>query len=298
MYPENARGFSVSGEMAFSFLFLANTIFLPYSDNTFTPPTPEAATPAARNSTDHHDDPEEVDISDHHYTPKRSNIGNPATAQLPQDMSEEQLRQMMLGLDRPAAGTPSLPAGMEGDPFMKMMSQMMGGMGGLPGMPPPGQGNDPSSASPFPGGMPNPFQPPQQPVSSDPYTSLWRLLHAIVALGLGVYIALLTGFTGTKHERERETNPTDPLADANEEHKKMFFWVFATAETMLLTTRFFLDKRRAPPPGFLNTILGFLPEPYKGYVEVALRYVQMASTVRADILGCMFVLGVCAWWNS
>jgi GET complex subunit GET2 len=171
---------------------------------------------------------------------------------------------------------------------MKMMAQMMGGgaggPGGLPGFPPGGA---------FPGmsGFPGQQQQVQKP---DPYTSLWRVLHAVVALGLGLYIAVLTPFTGTKAERD-----ADALSDEENEHRKrLFFWVFATAESLLLSTRFFLDKGRTPPAGIAWTIIGYLPQPFAGYAGHALRYGGMFATVRADILACMFVLGVCSWWRA
>lgn len=212
-------------------------------------------------------------------------------------MSEAALRQMMLGFDpatnpqgqMPLGGAGAGIPGMEDDPVMKMMSQMMGGGG-------PG-GGSPFSGIPGMGGMPGMpgmMQQPQQPQRPDPYTSLWRLLHAIVALGLGLYIAILTPFSGTKIERERAA-----ISDEENEHRKeLFFWVFATAEACLLTTRFFLDKGRAPPSGIVWTVTGFLPEPIKGYAQVVLRYGQIFSTVRSDILACMFVLGVCSWWRA
>lgn len=246
-------------------------------------------------------DPEEVDIStsEHFYKPNTTarsqhTAPSPAAGQEPQ-MSEDALRQMMMGFDpagaqggqgmpNPFGGAPG--ANGEEDPIMKMMSQMMGGAGGPGG-------------SPFPGmnGMPDlsnlTGQAAQKPV--DFYTALWRLLHAIVAIGLGLYITTLTPFTGTKIEREHAS-----LAEIKEhEHEKqMFFWVFATAEACLLTTRFFLDKGRAPPGGIVWTVIGFLPEPFKGYVEVMARYGQIFTTVRSDILGCMFVLGVCHWLRA
>lgn len=178
---------------------------------------------------------------------------------------------------------------MEQDPLMQMMSQMMAGGG------PGGAGG----SSPFPGMPPMPGMPgmPQQAAAPDPNISLWKLLHALVALGLGVYIAILTPFTGTKVEREREALSTDPLADEMERHKRLFFWVFATAEVLLLSTRFMLVGPK-PPSGMVGMALGFLPGQIKGYVEVFLRYGQIFSTVRADILACMFVLGVCSWWRA
>lgn len=211
-------------------------------------------------------------------------------------MSEDALRQMMLGFDPAAAqggqGMPNPFGGMPGapgangeeDPIMKMMSQMMGGQGGPGGI--PGMGGMPDLSKLGQASGPKPI---------DRYTALWRLLHAIVAIGLGLYITILTPFTGTKLERDHAS-----LAEIKEhEHEKqMFFWVFATAEACLLTTRFFLDKGRASPGGIVWTVVGFLPEPFKGYAEIALRYGQIFTTVRSDILGCMFVLGACHWLRA
>ncbi|KAI6780404.1 uncharacterized protein J7T54_007253 [Emericellopsis cladophorae] len=222
-------------------------------------------------------DPEEVDISQHFYAPQATARSKNATSAGPQpEISEDALRQMMLGFDPTqnpragaagAQGAPPFPgahgAGAEDDPIMKMMSQMMGGAGGAGG------------PNPFTG-MPNLGGFQQQASGTQPidsYTALWRVLHAIVALGLGLYITILTPFTGTKIERETAS------LEENEHQKRMFFWVFATAEACLLTTRFFLDKGRAPPPGIAWTLTGYLPEPWKGYVQAVMRYGQIFTTI-------------------
>lgn len=241
-------------------------------------------------------DPEEVDISQHFYAPKTTHrVPEMPSAGAEPGISDDALRQMMLGMDPAAAGSQGQQnpfAGMPGaedDPIMKMMSQMMGGGAGGPGGSPfPGMGGMPGMP-----GMPGMMQ--QQTKALDPYTALWRLLHAIVALGLGLYIVMLTPFTGTKVERDRAAISE---IHENEERKRLFFWVFATAEACLLTTRFFLDKGREPPTGIVWQVTGFLPEPLKGYVQNVMRYGQIFSTVRADILACMFVLGVCSWWRA
>lgn len=248
-----------------------------------------------------------MDISQHFYEPKataRAPAPSVSPAAAEPNLSEDQLRQLMLGFEggggpgQPSPGGPNSmggPNGMDEDPIMKMMSQMMGGGG-------PGAGFPPGS-SPF-AGMPSipGLSGPPQAIPQDPYTSLWRLLHALVALGLGLYIAVLTPFTGTKIERERAAllhTTSDAAADEDlEQRKRLFFWTFATAETLLLTTRFFLDKGRAPATGIIGTVVGFLPQPYKGYVEIVLRYASIFTTVRADMLACVFVLGVCSIWRG
>lgn len=259
----------------------------------------------------HHADPDEVDISEHYYAP-------PTTNRVPTDspggMSEDQLRRMMLGFDPagPDGGMGGMPPGGMGtppgadgeDPMMKMLQQMMGGVGG------PGGGNPFAglgAGGPFgAGGGANPFGPPRQAaVVTDRYSAVWRLLHTAVALGLGLYIALCTSFAGTKLQRN-ESSVTGSIGGTKagvgaevEEGKfdsSRFFWAFATAEAVLLTTRFFLDRARAPATGgMLGMVVGFLPPPFKGYVEIVMRYGQIFSTVRSDVLVCVFVLGVCSW---
>lgn len=284
------------------------------------PTTPPASTqaPQPQPSTEQHADPEEVDISQHYYKPETTNRVPPPQLGVndPTNISEDQLRQMMLGLDRPqtpngAGGIPNpflnpSMMGMGGpdgpgadDPMMKMLSQMLGGAG-AGGMPPfGGAGNNPfaQAGGPF-GGMQQQQQQQHTAAVPDWYAAIWRLLHFILAMGLGLYIAVFTGFTGTKIDRERSAFASTTATEADDVMvlRKYFFWTFATAETILLSSRFFLDRGRAPPAGMLWTVLGLLPEgKWKGYLVTGLRYMQIFGTVRSDILTCVFVLGVCSW---
>lgn len=252
-----------------------------------------------------HADPDEVDISEHYYAPPTtSRIPNNASPQTPQGINEDALRQMMLGFDPAAAGSPSPganpfanpfagfpgmggPPGMEGtpgaeDPMMKMLQQMMGGV--------PGEG---------PGGVPTFPGMPGQAVAAagDPYAYLWRIVHALFALSLGLYIAFTTTFTGTKLERDRSGFNYNIAGEetglsASSIH---FFWIFATAEVVLQTSRFMVEKGKAQHAGMLGTVIGFLPQPWKGYVELAARYSRIWTTVTGDAFACVFVLGVCVW---
>ncbi|KAF3350434.1 BTB/POZ domain-containing protein 1 [Verticillium dahliae VDG2] len=232
------------------------------------PPPPPASSSAAD-----HADPDEVDISQHYYEP------TPPT--------DFQNAFAAMG----AAG--------DEDPMMKMLSQMMAG-GGLPG------GAD---GSPFPPGFPGfPGMPgaagQQAQASSSSADYLWRVLHAVFALTLGLYIVATTHFTGAKAQRERTalalTYPTasdDVVGEVNrmEEGREVFFWMFATAEALLITTRMFLLKGRPAEAGIVWTVAAFLPGPWRGWVETALRYGNVFASVRRDILVCVFVLGVVAW---
>ncbi|RYP19846.1 hypothetical protein DL765_003100 [Monosporascus sp. GIB2] len=270
------------------------------------PPSPSSAPPSsqptATPAVQSHDDPAEVDISKHHYEP-RTTPRQPAD---PSNISEAQLRQMMLGLDQPSqspltgAQTPTPGTdGMEEDPMMKMLSQMMSG-GGMPGGG-PGAGANPFAGtgmeSLFAGG--NPMQQAQQQGTSPNKTAdLWRILHAIFALGLGLYVALSTTFTGTKTERDDSTIASSGETGDIERTRASFFYIFTSVEAVLLTTRYFLDRNRSPPSGMLWSVSGFLPEPFGGYLKHALRYGQIFTTVRGDALVCVFVLGVCCWLRS
>ncbi|KAF6826714.1 hypothetical protein CMUS01_09297 [Colletotrichum musicola] len=289
----------------------------PAPSSTAGSPAPSASpAPSKPQAAVEHADPEEIDISEHYYEPnstRRPPAAGPAFD--PNAMSEDQLRQMMLGFDRSAPGAggvppinpfagPGMGGGMPGgedDPLMKMLSQMMGGAGGAGGVPGfPGA----AGAQGFPPGFPG-MQPQQQANASSAY--LWRILHAIFAISLGLYIAFTTTFSGSKLERERTAlaynypvDSDEAMTGVNEMEKgrEVFFWMFATAEAVLLTTRFFIDRGRAPPSGLVWTVVSFLPGGIKTYAETLLRYGQIFVTVRSDILVCVFVLGICSWFRG
>ncbi|KAI0162686.1 hypothetical protein BJ166DRAFT_524237 [Pestalotiopsis sp. NC0098] len=306
------------------------------------PAPPSSSSPPSQPLRDQgsHDDPEEVDISQHFYTPQqRSRPAEPS-------ISDAQLRQMMLGFEGPGAGgagTPppgmnpflapgagmgagGMPPGMEGmegladDPMMKMMQQLMGGAGAG------GPGGNPFAGTGLEGlfggaGGPEGMQAQQAAQAvTDKSANVWRILHAVFALGLGLYIALSTTFTGAKAERDFDTlvmansasaapglekdgdfasfGATNETARSIEQTRAYFFYVFSSIEAVLLTTRYFLDKNRAPPTGIVWTVSGFLPGNLRSGVRHALRYGEIFSTVRSDALVCVFVLGVCCWLRS
>ncbi|KAI1210611.1 uncharacterized protein F4807DRAFT_422021 [Annulohypoxylon truncatum] len=296
-------------------------------------PSPAAdATSAPAPEQQQHGDPEEVDISEHFYKPPTTNRQQ-TPSDVPDDISDAQLRQLLLGrmggggmggTPPPGANpfmnshSPSPMPGMEGmeeDPMMKMLQQMMSG-GGMPG-------GGPGSANPFAGtpmeglmgglgglgggnGMPNPMQQAQQ-AATNKTANLWRILHAVFALGLGLYVALSTTFTGSLIERQNSTISSSSgssdgdgqvYTDDIERTRAYFFYVFTSVEAILLTSRYFLDKGREPPKGWMWTVSGFLPGGVKAYVQHALRYGQILGTVRSDALVCVFVLGVCSWLRS
>ena len=212
-------------------------------------------------------------------------------------MTDDQLRQIFQGFDAPppdgtATGTnPFAGGGFPGmggpgqgadDPMMKLLQQMMGGLGG-------GEGGIPS--------FPTSETPPAQEAPNR-YTYIWTILHFLSSLTLGIYISISTSFTGSKLSREGfptsyPISPNSyPIASAQ---KQMFFYYFATAELILLTSRFFLEKGGNVQTGWLGTVMGFLPPKWRTYVEVVLRYGKVWTQVSGDAMVVVFMLGVVGW---
>ncbi|KAI1295810.1 hypothetical protein F5Y03DRAFT_301180 [Xylaria venustula] len=276
-------------------------------------PSTPAATAATPIASDSHADPEEVDISQHFYTPQTTARPSPGD---PSNVSEAQLRQMMLGFDRssPAAGMEGMEgaAGMDQDPMMQMLQKMMAGdmPGGADGSNPlagmglegllgglGGAGGAGGAGGP---GGPSPMQQGQQ-TEQNKTANLWRILHAIFALGLGIYVAFSTTFTGTKVERETDgLQSTGVLGAQNlEQARAWFFYVFTSVETVLLTSRYMTERSAGfTPSGWTWTITGMLSDPLRGYARHALRYAQIFTTVRNDALFCVFVMGICCLLRS
>lgn len=172
------------------------------------------------------------------------------------------------------------------DPMLKLLQQMMGGL--------PSAG---SSMLPATGpGMP---APEVAVASGDPYAYLWRIIHAVFAIGLGLYIALTAEFTGTKFAREMSgLGSAAAVGDRLAESSVRFFYIFATAETVLQTLRFALEEGTVQPGGILGMVMGFLPQPWKGYLALILRYGRIWTTTSTDALICVFVLGVWSWLRA
>ncbi|MCJ1303233.1 hypothetical protein MMC08_006041 [Hypocenomyce scalaris] len=269
------------------------------------PPTSNTS-PAGGNL--HLDDPEEVDISRHPYTSSRS--PRPGARFDDNATTAAEMRQMLVGgggaqphmQDNPfavpgmgvfpgqtQASSPMGPGGSgEDDPMMRMLQQMMGG-----GMPPggaAGEGGLPPGLAAMLGGGPGGGAGMAAPLTEAPGAHWWKIAHAVFALMLGVYMTSMTTFSGSRLSR---------AGFAEGDLGVRFFWVFATAELVLQSSRFFMERGRlASQGGVLGMIGGVLPEPYKGYVALIRRYSGIYTTVVEDAMVVVFVLGLKAWWKG
>lgn len=237
------------------------------------------------------DDPAEVDISQHAYA-----SSGPGPGRFDDEAAE--MRRMlrsgggeggMGGFSQPGMGAgpgPGSGSGGEEDPMMRMLQQMMGGMapggGGEAGAE---QGGLPPGLAALLGGGGGVGAPQQAQTGKN----WWKVGHAVLALALGVYITSRTSFSGSRVAR---------AAVDGAEGVRGLFWVFATAEAVLQSTRFFVEKGRVRggEGGVLGVVMGVLPEPWKGYVALGKRYGRIWTTVVEDAMVVVFLLGVKAWW--
>lgn len=165
---------------------------------------------------------------------------------------------------------------------------MLGGAGGAGGT--GGGGLPPGLASMLGGGE------TEQAGSANSADYLWRIVHALFALLLAVYAVSTLAFTSTSFTRHSYVSS---LTHDNEHTgSAQLFYLFATAELVLQSTRYFVDRGRLPRIGWMSKVAGFLPEPYAGYVRVVSRYSIIYTTVVGDAFVVVFVLGVVAWWKG
>ena len=168
----------------------------------------------------------------------------------------------------------------------------------------PGAGGQPGAA---PGGLPpgladmfSAMQGGAAPEPSPEQSSawIWRLVHSIFSLGLAVYIVLQTPFTGTKLARGNALDDDWTVQGNPAQTFAHFFYLFATFEVVLQSSRYFIEKGQLQGSGILSTIGGILPAPYSGYVRTIGRYSVIYSTVVSDAMVVVFVLGASSWWRG
>lgn len=250
-------------------------------------PLPDAARSPSMSS--NVTDPEEVDISSHPYTPRSNDNSGPTEADIRQLLrsaptGEQQQKQNLFT-------TPQGAPGGEEDPMMRMLQQMLGGAGGAPGQ---GDGNGglPPALAAMMGAQGRGAQGQEQEMRGEEKngSDIWKIIHAVMAFALGIYIVRITPFSGSRIARAGFVK--------GEEAVQNFFWVFATAELSLQSTRWFLEGGKTAPAGMMGMVLGMLPEPFRMYASLAVRYSGILTQVIADAVMVVFVLGAVAWWRG
>ncbi|KAF1944245.1 hypothetical protein EJ02DRAFT_420572 [Clathrospora elynae] len=233
-------------------------------------------------------DPDEVDISQHHYAP----------ASQPRFPSPFAFEGNQAGPFSPGQASDAPQ-----DPMMAMLQQMMGGeAGGMPGMPgAPGEAGAPPGG--LPPGLANMFSAMQGGAAPEPSPDqssawIWRLVHAVFSLGLAIYIVLQTPFTGSKSSRDNVLDDDWTTQSTPANNFAHFFYLFATFEVVLQSSRYFIEKGQLQGSGILSTVAGILPAPYGGYVKTIGRYSVIYSTVVSDAMVVVFVLGATSWWRG
>lgn len=192
---------------------------------------------------------------------------------------------LMPGQQQPGNGPMS---GANEDPMMAMLQQMLGGMPGGPGGAGGGGGDGglpPGLAEMLGGGGAGQTM---QAESNNGY--LWKMIHGIFSLSLGLYILYTYRFTGSRLSRV-------PYASSGETQTGIF-WIFSTVELVLQSTRFFLERNKGGQPGILRTVANFLPMPWKGYVGLVARYSGIYTTIVEDAMVVVFMMGCVAWWQG
>ena len=193
---------------------------------------------------------------------------------------------------------------------MRLLQQMMGGIGGEPGADqdgalPPGLaamlgGMGSGGAAGMPGAQ-------QQGASAarDKSVYVWRILHALSALMLGIYLVSHASFTSSAARLTLGRSTAPPPAssasgsiDTNQPTVNMF-WIFATAELVLQGSRYFLDPEAGRgQAGWLQLIGGILPEPWRGWSRLAGQYSGIWKTLVEDAMVVVFVMGIVGWWRG
>lgn len=157
-------------------------------------------------------------------------------------------------------------------------------------------GSGTSEGNPLPPGLADLFsasqQDQQETVPSSNTAALWRIAHAICSFALAVYVVMTSSFTGSKVAR------AVPRVGEEDRFASRLFLYFATVEVVLQTSRYFVEKGQLPPSGLMGALSRLLPEPYAGYVRLAGRYSVIWTTLVADVMVVVFVLGVVAWWKG
>ena len=271
------------------------------------PPSKPIISPAQENATT--PDPEEIDITNHPFTsrpPPKNHSRH--SAEVP---AETDIRALLRSeAPQPRVEAPGLGHSQqqEDDPMMRLLQQMMGGIGGGPGS--EGDGGLPPGLAAIlnggAGGIDGFGQ--QQGASSAAVNSssyIWRMLHALYAMILGIYLVSHSSFVASSARLTASQSTVSPPASAvsgvveADQPAVNMFWIFATAELVLQGSRFYLDQGKdRVQGGWLQLVGGFLPEPWKGRARLVGQYSGIWNTLVEDGMVVVFMLGIMGWWKG
>jgi hypothetical protein len=179
-----------------------------------------------------------------------------------------------------------------------MLQQMMGG-GGMPSM-----GQQSGAPDGLPPGLADMFSAMQgggaaaEPSPEQSSAWIWRLVHSLFSLALAIYIVLQTPFTGSRLSRFSQHDDNWAVQPTPAHNFARFFYLFATFEVAMQSSRYFIEKGQLQGGGMLSTVAGILPSPYGSYIRTIGRYSVIWSTVVSDAMVVVFVLGATAWWKG
>lgn len=130
--------------------------------------------------------------------------------------------------------------------------------------------------------------------SNHKFGYIWRIMHGLFALALSVYIVFMTAFDGAQFSRLDNGRATELEVGFR------FFWAFATAQLVLQSTRYFIERGQRPvgAAGWLSMVAGAFPEPWQGRALLLSRYSFICSTIVQDAMVVIFVLGCVTWWEG
>lgn len=140
----------------------------------------------------------------------------------------------------------------------------------------------------------------------------WEAVHIVVFTVLTVFAAVYISKTDSLEtpsgynlvnadaELVEDSVPTDGSANADNlvdvslPSFRFLGWIFSTAELLLQSSRFLIEKGAPPANAFFLVVANNVPRPYDRFVYQVARYGQMGMVVLQDFCLVVFVAGVCS----
>lgn len=147
--------------------------------------------------------------------------------------------------------------------------------------------------------------PPTAVPKSQKADLMWMILHFVVF----VFLAITAGFgfsqlsafgnvdVGINNQSgDKNVEPNALMLNTYSSSKLM--WYFSTAELILQSTRFFIEKGAPPADSIIVTIANYIPYPFNEYFYNGARYIKMLRVIMQDFCVVLFVAGICSYFNK